>query len=468
MHDFHLTDDAIVHHLLSHRIFVAFRPHGSDGYATVGVLDWQQHTIAVPAAGATTEHGFAAAIRLGIQHIAEGADHLLFLIMLLLPAPLLARHGRWVRADDLRRNCRRVVHVVTAFALGHSITLALAALGYISVSPRLVESLIALSILVSGVHALRPLVPGGEAWIAAGFGLMHGLAFAALLGDLDLGRNSLVADLLGFNLGIELTQLMVVALLMPSLLILSQTRIYPAARLTIATIGIALATAWLAERTTLIPNNPLNHLTDTLITHPFAVAGTLAAIAAITWAVPNLRTAEPRRARRTGPLGKPGTEGRKRRGSQRPQSALSSADLHSWVPDSAVEPDQEACDVQSRHQVVDEKTVVQCPLRAPVSDEEDRVIHGVTEEQKRLDHDETGSVIARMATNQDPTISPDSLRGELRQLADIHELIGRQRPVRHLTAMMGNRLGRAMPVPAVQADDDTKLTSHDYGDSLTR
>jgi hypothetical protein len=178
VHDFRLTYDAIVHHLLSHQILVSLRPSGSDDYTTVGVLDWQQHTIAIPAAGASTEHGFVAAVHLGIQHIASGADHLLFLVMLLLPAPLLARRGRWVRADDLRRNSWRVVHVVTAFAVGHSITLALAALGYISAPTRVVESLIALSILVSGIHAVRPLVPGGETWIAAGFGLMHGLAFA--------------------------------------------------------------------------------------------------------------------------------------------------------------------------------------------------------------------------------------------------------------------------------------------------
>jgi hypothetical protein len=292
VHDFQLTDDAIQHRLLSHQIFVALRPHGAESYTTVGVLDWQKHTIAVPAAGATNEDGFFAAVHLGIRHIADGADHLLFLIMLLLPAPLLARRGRWVRADDLRRNCWRVVHVVTAFALGHSITLALAAFGLISAPTRLVESLIALSILVSGIHAVRPLVPGGEAWIAAGFGLMHGLAFATLLGDLDLGRGSLIVELLGFNLGIELTQLMVVALIMPSLLVLSRTRIYPAARIVTAAIGIVLASAWLAERTTLISSNPLNQVSGTLIAHPFIVAGTLAAIAAAGWTVPNLRTAK--------------------------------------------------------------------------------------------------------------------------------------------------------------------------------
>ena len=283
--DFRLTYDAIVHHLLSHKIFVSLRPGGSDGYTTVGVIDWQQHTLAVPTAGAGVEHGFAAAVRLGIRHIAEGADHLLFLVMLMLPAPLVARRRRWVPAGSLRRNCWRVAHVVTAFAVGHSITLGLATFGYVSIPTRAVESLIAASILVSGVHAIRPLVPGGEAWIAAGFGLMHGLAFAALLGGLGLGSGSLVADLLGFNLGIELTQLMAVALIMPSLLVLSRTRVYPAARNAVAGLGIVLAAAWLAERTTLISRNPLNRVSDALVAHPLVAAGTLAAAAAVSWSL---------------------------------------------------------------------------------------------------------------------------------------------------------------------------------------
>src|SRR5664279_5058534 len=67
----------------------------------------------------------------------------------------------------------------------------------------------------SGIHASRPLARRGETWIALTFGLMHGLAFAALPGQLDLSRGALVTTLLGVNLGIELTQLIVVALIMP-------------------------------------------------------------------------------------------------------------------------------------------------------------------------------------------------------------------------------------------------------------
>lgn len=289
MRDFRLHDDGIVHHLLSHRIFVSSRPAGADTYTVVGLIDWESQTLAVPAGDAVAEQGFLAALKLGVTHIAEGADHLLFLVMLLLPAPLLARRGRWVRTNDLRRSGVRVVHVVTAFAVGHSITLALAALGYLTVPTRLVESMIALSILVSGLHAVRPIVRRGEVWIATGFGLMHGLAFAALLGGLDLDRGSLVTELLGFNLGIELTQLIVVALVMPSLMMLSRTPLYPMVRTTLAGCGIVLAAAWLAERTTLFAADPLEPVSTTLVTHPFLVSAVLAGMAATAWTVQRRR-----------------------------------------------------------------------------------------------------------------------------------------------------------------------------------
>ena len=285
MRDFRLHYDAIVARLLSHRVLVSSRPAGDGPYSTVGVIDWESQDLTVGAPGADAEQGFLAALRLGVDHIAEGADHLLFLIMLLLPAPLIARRGRWMRTDDLRRNCKCVLHVITAFAVGHSIMLALAALGYISAPTRVVESLIAVSILVSAIHAIRPFARGGEVWIATGFGLMHGLAFASLLGQLDLSRSSLVTTLLGFNVGIELTQLLVVVLIMPSLIVLSRTRFYPAVRVTLACIGIVLAAAWLAERTTttLLTPNPLDSISATLVAHPFLVTAALACIAAAGW-----------------------------------------------------------------------------------------------------------------------------------------------------------------------------------------
>jgi len=133
--------------------------------------------------------GFANVFRLGMRHIADGTDHLLFLLALLLPAPLVVG-SRWTGLAHVRRSLLWILKIVTAFTIGHSITLAIAGLGFVRVPSRSIEMLIAVSILVSAIQALRPLFPGKEARIAAFFGLIHGLAFASTFGELGLGRGS--------------------------------------------------------------------------------------------------------------------------------------------------------------------------------------------------------------------------------------------------------------------------------------
>jgi hypothetical protein len=111
-----------------------------------------------------------------------------------------------------------------------------------------VEVLIAVSILVSAVHALRPLFPGREPMIAAGFGLIHGLAFATTLQNLGVDPWQRIASILGFNLGIEIMQLIVVCAILPSLVLLSRTPAYTALRLIGATFAIFASVGWIIER----------------------------------------------------------------------------------------------------------------------------------------------------------------------------------------------------------------------------
>src|SRR5208282_1954242 len=170
--------------------------------------------------------GFASIFRLGMRHIAEGTDHLLFLLALLLPAPLLLVGRRWAGFAGTRLSVLRILKVVTAFTVGHSLTLALAALGLVRVPSGPIEVFIAISILVSAAHALRPLFPGREAGIAVFFGLIHGLAFASVLGELGLRGWALVTSIFAFNLGIETMQLIVVAVTMPCLVLFSRARWY--------------------------------------------------------------------------------------------------------------------------------------------------------------------------------------------------------------------------------------------------
>lgn len=192
--------------------------------------------------------GPASMFRLGMHHIATGTDHLLFLLTLLLSAPLVARQGRWAGVRDLRGSLWQIAGVVTAFTLGHCITLALAGLSLLSVPGQPIEVLIALSILVSAAHAVRPLFPRREAVVAAFFGLIHGLAFAQTLAHLVVGRWERVVDLLGFNLGIEAMQLLVVLATIPILLLLTRTPVFTPLRIVGALASGLVSLVWIAER----------------------------------------------------------------------------------------------------------------------------------------------------------------------------------------------------------------------------
>ncbi|MFL5997202.1 MAG: HupE/UreJ family protein [Streptomyces sp.] len=176
--------------------------------------------------------GFLAMVKLGGDHILTGTDHLLFLLILLLPAPLAATGRRWDGLVGARSALGRIGRVTLAFTVGHSAALAGTALGRLDVPGRPVEVFIAASILVGTVHAIRPLFPGKEALVAGFFGLGHGMAFSFVLAEMHLSTGRLATSLLGFNLGIELVQLLLVCLALPSLLVLAHLRVQPALRLT--------------------------------------------------------------------------------------------------------------------------------------------------------------------------------------------------------------------------------------------
>jgi hypothetical protein len=244
-------------------------------------LDYTAAANASPASSGWSDAvGFGSIFRLGMRHIAEGTDHLLFLLALLLPAPLLAVGTRWGGGAGARHGLRQILRVVTAFTLGHSLTLGLAAWRVVIVPSRIIEGLIAVSILVSAIHAMRPIFPGKEAVIAASFGLIHGLAFAATLGELGLSRWQRVAGIFAFNLGIETMQLMVVAATMPSLVLLSRTRAYGILRIAGALFAALASLGWIAERW-LNLHNPVDALVAVVAHYAWPIAGGLFAFALV-------------------------------------------------------------------------------------------------------------------------------------------------------------------------------------------
>jgi hypothetical protein len=251
---FTLHYDVITREVAGHQAFVSeasnfHAGHVSGSFRAIGTLDQQHTSVKVDTAGGSWLHGMVSTGSLGVHHIFQGADHLLFLLTLLLPAPLLVKRGHWVPSHGGdTRSAMRVVHVTVAFAIGHSTSLALATAGWVTPPSRPIEAGIALSVAVSAIHAMRPLVPGGEAYIAGGFGLIHGFAFATVIRELRFDATATASALLGFNLGIELAQLAVVACVMPSLLAISRTRAYPFVRMAVAGFAFLAAAGWFCNR----------------------------------------------------------------------------------------------------------------------------------------------------------------------------------------------------------------------------
>lgn len=252
-----LVDDIVAHEVVSHYLTVYVRSDwaaGTEGPPRlVGVVHAGRNDLAIARRGSFWR-GFQGIVRLGCQHIASGTDHLLFLFALVLVAPVAALHGRWRARRDLRGTLLSLAGVVSAFTAGHSATLALGSFGWVRLPSTAVEAAIAASILISAIHVVRPVFPGREALVAGAFGLVHGLAFADTLIDRDLGHAQTAWTLLGFNLGIELAQLALLALTIPWLLVLARTRAYDGFRAAWGSVAALLALGWLLERSLGIAN----------------------------------------------------------------------------------------------------------------------------------------------------------------------------------------------------------------------
>lgn len=196
---------------------------------------------------------FAAYTWEGMRHIWIGLDHVLFLLALLLPAVMIYRQRVWVAQPNLKPVLWNVFGVVTAFTLAHSITLSLAALRIVSVPGALVESLIAISVMVAALNNVRPRFPKARWGVAFVFGLIHGFGFATVLGELGLPRSASLPALLGFNVGVEIGQLVIVIIAVPLAFKIRKTRFYRVGILYGGSILVALIAAWwLAQRSGIV------------------------------------------------------------------------------------------------------------------------------------------------------------------------------------------------------------------------
>lgn len=199
--------------------------------------------------GSTVSQGYIEMVKLGIHHIIDGIDHILFLFALLLPSVLSRVEKQWQASDKFYPAFIYVVKIVTVFTIAHTITLSAATLGFMSLSSRLVESIIAISIAIAALDMLTPIFRGRIWLIIFCFGLFHGFGFASVLSEYPIPDSYLTLSLLSFNIGVELGQVTIVAIVFPILYVLRKQSFYiPVILKAGAVILIVIAMYWFVER----------------------------------------------------------------------------------------------------------------------------------------------------------------------------------------------------------------------------
>lgn len=223
----------------------------SNGATTTAILGLSHPTEILDIRGKGVGRAFIDFVGEGMWHIWRGFDHALFLLSLMLPAACVLHGKKWFPADSPRAVSIDVLKLVTAFTAAHAITLSLATLHVVALPSRWVEVAIAVTILLSALNNIVPLVRMRRWLVAFSFGLIHGFGFASVLTDMALPTSLLAAALAGFNIGVELGQISLVLLLLPILYIYRSSRWFRLATLYGGSAAITVfATLWIYERTT--------------------------------------------------------------------------------------------------------------------------------------------------------------------------------------------------------------------------
>lgn len=258
LRDFDLHLDVITREVFRHETMIFLTEDWNNGLLTenppvyLGTAQYNLPTgktnpIAIKLQEGTSFNGFKSMYALGINHIIYGLDHMLFIIILLLIAPLRAIDKKWSLFQGTKYTLKRFLGISVLFTLGHSISLFLGAFNLIPFQIEYIEILISLTIVVSALHALKPIFPYRESLIGFGFGIIHGLAFSESISGLALSPFNKVISMLGFNLGIETTQLLIMVVVFPVLLI-SKFKAFHTFRAVLAIATIVVSLVWFYER----------------------------------------------------------------------------------------------------------------------------------------------------------------------------------------------------------------------------
>ena len=218
----------------------------------VGLLRQSNTAIDIDAGRSGAMDRFFGAMRLGVEHILGGLDHLAFLLALILAAPMVAERGAWRGLRGKLATIKSLALLATGFTVGHSLTLIGVASAGITLPGSIVEPAIAATVLIAAIHALRPIFARREMIVATIFGLIHGLGFAGFVQETDAEIAQSLPTLLGFNVGIELVQIALILLFIPALFFVVKKGAYNHVRIGLASMVSMASIWWIVTRTGLL------------------------------------------------------------------------------------------------------------------------------------------------------------------------------------------------------------------------
>ena len=206
--------------------------------------------------------GFWAMVKSGMWHIYIGLDHILFIVALILPSVVRRKKNvlpsaeitskkdgnQWVPVPNFKEAFFTILKVVTSFTIAHSITLSLAALDIVTLPGRPVETIIAFSIALAAFHNIYPLWNAREWIIAFVFGLFHGFGFASVMADLGLSNDYMAYTILGFNVGVEFGQVLIILAIFPLLFLIRKWKYYGHFVFWGSAFLILISMQWVIER----------------------------------------------------------------------------------------------------------------------------------------------------------------------------------------------------------------------------
>lgn len=253
--------DGIFEHSPTHKLLVNVNLAGQSGSRSLNssqsstestsvtsVLDLDNRSVTYDAVTTSLTALFISLVYEGVWHIFIGIDHILFLVATLLTVNLARAQKQWQKEPSASRILKHTVILVSAFTLAHSITLTATALNFIALDSRLVELGIAISVLLTALNNIYPLIVR-LGIITFAFGLLHGMGFASVFADLNAQSSNLVLSVAAFNIGVEVGQLAIVAVLLPLLLWLRHYTFYAKTLMPLLSSVIAIiAINWTIQR----------------------------------------------------------------------------------------------------------------------------------------------------------------------------------------------------------------------------